>query len=454
ARQQNYAYAFELLRETLMQEPAFWEARQAIRKTQFEKTGIGEKTNIVRQIFAGIMTVIPVFIIGPIYLKKNQPKKAMDLAEKCLIYDPTFLPSLNLLCQGFEALELRRHLVDTLEMAEKYHPKSTGVLNWLVEAYSRVGDGHNALRIQQKIVELSPENQDALGSLKSAAALAAMEEGHWEDADSFHDLIRDKDKSETLEKKGQSVARDEATLQHLIKSAEADVNETDNATNRRNLAKLYRQHEQYDKALECYNRVIEITGTMEANIDVAISETMSESYDKAIKEWQEYAKEDEANREEADKNIKEIAIQKQDMRFERAKERIKYFPGNPEFRYELGEMYFNHKYYSEALKQFQRAQKNPNFRDKSVSFMAKCFMAKKQYDIAVEQLRGILEKLPTMNNFKKDTLYSLGIALEKIGEFDEAADYFKQIYQVDVEFKDIQDKIDAFYARKKKKNKE
>ena len=40
----------------------------------------------------------------------------------------------------------------------------------------------------------------------------------------------------------------------------------------------------------------------------------------------------------------------------------------------------------------------------------------------------------------------LGVVLEKMGKKEEAIEQFKQIYEVDISYKDVAAKVDAFYS--------
>ncbi len=47
---------------------------------------------------------------------------------------------------------------------------------------------------------------------------------------------------------------------------------------------------------------------------------------------------------------------------------------------------------------------------------------------------------------KKELIYNLGAVLDAMGKKDEAAEQFKLIYEVDIGYKDVQERVDAYYA--------
>ena len=47
---------------------------------------------------------------------------------------------------------------------------------------------------------------------------------------------------------------------------------------------------------------------------------------------------------------------------------------------------------------------------------------------------------------KKSLIYMLGCVLEKMSKKEEAMDQFKQIYEVDIGYKDVSARVDAYYS--------
>ena len=47
---------------------------------------------------------------------------------------------------------------------------------------------------------------------------------------------------------------------------------------------------------------------------------------------------------------------------------------------------------------------------------------------------------------KKELIYQLGSILEKMGKKEESIEQFKQIYEIDIGYKDVAAKVDAYYG--------
>ena len=76
-----------------------------------------------------------------------------------------------------------------------------------------------------------------------------------------------------------------------------------------------------------------------------------------------------------------------------------------------------------------------------------CFRRKEQFDMAMQQLEAAAREITRMDGLKKDILYTMGEIAESNGDREAASDYFKQIYQVDIKYRDVAEKIEKIYAR-------
>ncbi|PJF38774.1 MAG: hypothetical protein CUN55_16305, partial [Phototrophicales bacterium] len=118
------------------------------------------------------------------------------------------------------------------------------------------------------------------------------------------------------------------------------------------------------------------------------------------------------------------------------------------YRFELGQLYFEEGLMDLALQQFQLSQRSPKVRTKSLLYMGRAFKGGKKYDLAVEQLQTLTKELQLMDETKKSAIYELADAFELMGRESEAIEEYKKLYQHDIGYRDVADKINAFYERK------
>lgn len=53
-----------------------------------------------------------------------------------------------------------------------------------------------------------------------------------------------------------------------------------------------------------------------------------------------------------------------------------------------------------------------------------------------------------MDEVKKDVVYQMGVLAEQMGRQQEAVAYFKEIYSVDIKYRDIAQRIESSYQKK------
>jgi tetratricopeptide (TPR) repeat protein len=126
--------------------------------------------------------------------------------------------------------------------------------------------------------------------------------------------------------------------------------------------------------------------------------------------------------------------------------RAERYPTDLQIRFELGQLYFQMGKITEAMKEFQRAQGNPHRRIQAMSYLGQCFGRRGIHDLAASTFQDAIKEKVVFDEEKKELVYLLGCVYEKMEKKDEAIAQFKQIYAVDVDYKDVSAKMDAFYG--------
>ncbi|MFO7821312.1 MAG: tetratricopeptide repeat protein [Lentisphaeria bacterium] len=445
--QKNYGYAFEILRNVLLAEPGLTEARMKLREAQLEKAG--DKANPVRQVLATITTAWPIFVKGPMELKKGNYAQALDTAEKAMDTDPTVLSTLTFLKNAAMKAELTTVALNAMEIAAKFHPKNRRSLKNLAQLYQKEGQAGKSIQVLQKLQSLDPNSLDVQAQLKHATALAAMEDAQWEKADSFRDVVKDNQGAQTQEDQERVAARDVESRKKLIQSLR-EKTEQGNATggDYRKLAELYSQNQQYDEAIAAYQKISEVTGTIDPGIESAVTDTMRDKYDQQISDLKTKLEDNPDQEEEIQKQIKKIEEERDAVLLERLQKRVRNYPNEMEYRLELGLAYWNRGEIDAALNEFQHAQRNPQFAVKSRLYMAKCLMAKGLTDIAIERLQeNVKDKDRIGPALIKETMYELAAAYEKSDDTDNALTTWKELYNQDVNYRDVAQRLEAYYQK-------
>lgn len=439
----NFDYAILLLKGIVQKEPGFMEARETLRKMERMKLSkMGFFKKMMSSMKAGSLATK-----GKAQLMRKKADAAMKIAEDAVAENMASIPALNLLAQAGQELDAPFITIEALEIAVEHHPNNVNILDWLATAYGDDKQGTKSLQIRQKIAAMDPKNMDKQQAVRGAAALATMEKGNMEkEGADYRDMLKDKDESVKMEQEDR-IVRDVNDVQSVIDELEKLIAAGEATTeNHRKLADLYQRGGDHVKALENYHQVVEKMGTLDPYIDAAIEKSELAKLNAAIEEWQAYGAAPE-NQAQAEQNIAQIEQQKLDYRKERATERARLYPNDTMLRFNLGVVCWDRGEVDEALQAFQIGQKNPAKRLVALVYLGRCFHAKGQYDMAVEQFDTAIGGMVGMYKEKLEALYYLGTTYEDMNNIDKASECFKQIYQANVSFKDVAQKIESLYKQ-------
>ena len=231
----------------------------------------------------------------------------------------------------------------------------------------------------------------------------------------------------------------ELLIQEKLKQIEA---EPKNMNARRALARIYIQGKRFYEAIDVLQQAIEVSGTMDPELDRMLSQTYVSYYDQQIDELRANGQENDAAQMEADKN---------QFVFDDLFSRVERYPNDLHLRYELGVKCFEYEYYDDALTHLQLAQKSPKDRLWALYYLAMCFLMKGQTDMAIMQLETARDSIPTMDELKKKVVYRLGLCAEEAGDLEKAYQYYKDVYSTDVGFEDLSDRMLAVSQALKQK---
>lgn len=434
---QNYDYAVAILTQVLDQEPGFFDCRQALRVAQHKKSG---GNTFFKKMLSGAGSS-PLLAKGQLALMKD-PLEALKIAEQILNGDANAASGHKLLSDAALAADLPRTAILSLEIVVKNSPKDEDAQKNLARAYSAAGQGEKAEKIFAELMRLHPNDLRLNEELKNISARKTLAEGGYEALSggqgSYRDILKNKDEAVALEQEQRQVkAQDVADK--MIREYEARIaDEPKNLKLLRSLAELYSQKKDFDRAIETYNRIVAQEGTADSSLQRAIGDTVLRKYDHALSQLDPQAPDYSAQ-------AAAITTERDNYLLAEAKQRTERYPSDLTIRFEYAELLFKAGRIGEAMPEFQKAQSNPNKRLQAMSYLGQCFARRGMNDMAARTLQNALKEKLAFDDEKKELIYALGNVLEKMGKADDAADQYKQIYEVDMGFKDVAEKVDAYY---------
>src|SRR5437870_6187889 len=218
----NFGYAISLLQEILTQEPQFLTGRELLRRAEVTKSKSAKKS------FFNISTAS--FTVMNAQRKiKNDPKRAVEILEKVLEKEPYNRQANLVLKEAALAAGWPEIGVFALRTLLEENPRDVKVLYELGRLYRQLGDHDQEVEIYNQVTAINPLDAEALRLGKEATAHASMKRGGWRQAESYRDLIKDKEIAISLEQQsrmrmtGERLARQIAETYALHQAEPANI---------------------------------------------------------------------------------------------------------------------------------------------------------------------------------------------------------------------------------------
>ena len=380
-------------------------------------------------------------------LLKENPEKALYEAEKILSVDVENAQAHKTIGEAAIALNFHKTAVLGYEEFYKLDPENVDKLLLLGNAYNRAGKIDQAIQCGDEALRIDPSRSDAQDLIKSAAVSNTMQSGNWEEDGDYRSKLKDESQTISLEQSSRMV-NDQTTLLTLIESTIQSIEETpENIGNYKNLADYYYRSDQLEKAILSIQKGRETpAGKIDATLEELEDKYRREVFLSKIKNLEETLK---LNPQKVE--IQEALDQERQnylsYKLERAKALVEKYPNEYALRFELGVLLFDQGCFKESIQHFQLSQKGSKIKQKSIFYLGRALMQDGKYDLAIEQLEQVKGTLNSMNELKKEVVYNLGIAYENANNPEASITAFKLLYANDISYKDVSQKIDAFYAK-------
>lgn len=198
----NFGYAISLLQGILKQEPEFLAGRQLLRRAEVLKNKGAKRA------FFNVSTSTIALMKAQRQLKKD-PKRAVEMIEKILENEPSSRQANLVLKQAALAAGWPEIAVFALQTLLEEKARDTRILHELGRIYHELGESGKAVEIYNRITQIDPLDAEAARLGRDEAARASIQTGGWTEAESYRDLIKDKEAAVSLEQQGRLVLADE-----------------------------------------------------------------------------------------------------------------------------------------------------------------------------------------------------------------------------------------------------
>jgi tetratricopeptide (TPR) repeat protein len=437
----NFGYAISLLRGILKQEPEFLTGRQLLRRTEVTRHKAAKKT------FFNISTA-PLAVMKAQREVKKDPKHAAEMIEKVLEDEPYNRQGNLVLKEAAVAAGWPEVGVFALRTLLEEAPRDVKLLHELGRLYHAMGESDKEVETYNQIVDIEPLDAEAVRLGKDAAARASMTTGGWTQAESYRDLIKDKDLAVSLEQQSRMRLSGESLDQQIAEVFAKHEAEPKNVDLARRLGVLNEEKNDIDSAIAWYQYAADLTSGTDAGLTRKVSDLKMRTSEGEIAAHEEFlatarpGDEDHAKRLE---ELNEARKKRAELLVEGARKRVEQNPTDLQFRFELGEHLVSAGRFRDALPELQRARQNPNARLKAMNLVGRCYGELGMMDLAMKQLEDAAKEILSMDAMKKEIVYNLGLVYEQMGEKEKSLNCMKQIYEADYGYKDVAERVESSY---------
>src|SRR6266513_2388527 len=440
----NFGYAISLLQGILKQEPQFLTGRQLLRRTEVTKSKSAKKS------FFNISTA-PLAVMKAQREIKRDPRRAVEMLEGVLEEEPYNRQANLVLKEAAVAAGWPEIGVFALRTLLEENPRDIKVLHELGRLYHDLGESDREVEIYNQISEINPLDAQALRLGKEASAHASMKRGGWTQAESYRDLIKDKEIAISLEQQSRMRLTGESLDRQIAETYALHQAEPANIDLARRLGALNEQKEDFEAAIGWYEYAANLTKGADAGLVRKASDLKIKSLEREIAAHEEFLSSHNATNElyaKTSELLKAAKVRRAELLIVDAQERVARNPTDLQLRFEVGENLFHAGRFREAVPELQRARQNPYARLKAMNLLGRCYGELEMLDLAVKQLEEASSEILSTGAMKKAVVHNLGLVYDRMGEREKSLACMKQIYEVEHGYKDVAARVESSYISK------
>jgi tetratricopeptide (TPR) repeat protein len=420
-------------------EPGFLKARQALRIARVKKFGSGGAMSRMFGSVTGSTSLAKAFANT-----KKDPLKALEAAEQALSSNPHNVQALKLMADAAETLGFLQTAIFAMETANDESPKNVAILLKLGHLYQVAHDAEKASQAYEEVLKIDPNNSEAYAGKKDSQANEAMRKGNWDKADSYRDVMKDSDEAASLEQAGKIFKDEDVVRAQMAEVFNLTTQQPENIAHWRKLGDLALQVNEFDYAIQCYEHAFNLSKGADGTLEGLVSQAKIKKHSFLIEQKQEQVQaspEDENLKQE----LQDLQTQRDQLELEEAEALVRHYPNDLDLHYSLAQTYIRQGHVDKAIREFQAAAANPKTRIACTYWMGRCYREKGMLDMALQRFKAAADQTPGMDLLKKEILYNMGLTFEQTGDKKAAIEQFKLIYDVDVSYGDVAQRIEDYY---------
>jgi tetratricopeptide (TPR) repeat protein len=433
-RRKNYDHAITLYREILQIDPDCGEARAGTRMAAIKKLEKRYPSAIER----AVLNFGPNLCLPFAKLFRSHAWTS-SLCEQALRRDPKNVGLNHRLGHSLLALGHKKSAEAAFRVVTEVDQTDIESLKILGRLLAERKDHEAAISCFERALKLNPRDQEAGKMRKDLAAEGAIRKGGFEQAKSSRDLAKS-DRQLHEAERAQRIVRTQDDIGSAIDDLDAEIAKApSDARLLGKKARLLADRNDFPGALSAVAKALELSPEI-----VDLQDLKGDLELRKIEaEIVEADREAKAGEDGADDRLRRLRRTLASKELEELRRRVRNNPTDPMYRFKLGKALLTEGETAEATEHLQAAIKEPKLRIGAQQLLGRAFASQGLPDLAIKQFTEAISKLAGMNDQKKELLYELAQLHEKKGGKDAALDVYQQIYESDVAYKDVGDRIKA-----------
>ncbi len=364
--------------------------------------------------------------------------EALIRAEGVLAKDPGAIAVMMVLLKSARQLELANTvpwiggvIIDAQRVANKTNKR---VLMEVAEAFAALEEFGRAIEACDLAKKSDPNDATLAQMLTEYSTKYTIQKGKYGQEGDFTKGVKDLEHQQELSQQD-AMVKDRKFLDSQIEKSRAEYLQDPTLPGKINayvdaLLKVEEDAPE-SQAIEVLNKANETTGAYQFKMrigDIKIRQM--------TRKWREFKEAGQA--EEAKKQARlRLAFE-----LEEYNERAVNYPTDLTIKYELGRRQLLAGRFDDAIGNLQQASNDPRRRLQAMNALGMAFAKKGYLREAAETFQRALQgDVPELRT--KELLYNLGDVQEKMEDFDEARDAFSQLAQIDYQYKDVRERLEA-----------
>ena len=443
----NYDYAIELLFQLLQMDPTNVKARQTLwlaEKRKFDEGDSGKSKGL----FGGLGSRLSAGVSALM----GKPLKIIEACERALMSDPY---DANIRCKlaqaAYETGDIET-AVAAYESAREIDAHSATALRELGRLYrEKFKTSHNrdelnlALARFEELLSVQPSDYEAREAAQQLAAQRAIDDARWQEAESSDELIRDKDKQKDLEDSERMIRTEDDVDREITRMQTQIANEPNRARHHVRLGELLLQKHRFKSAEQSFKKAYELDKT-NTTIRAKLGDVKIRFLEVKVEHLEDKLQ-TQGDDPEISRQIDGWRKKLGDFMVKEYHKRIREQPTNMDFHHVLGDLLYARGEYDQSMQMFQKSVADPRYRLSANHMLGRCLVAKEMHDRAINMFQRAVDGVVVMNQQVKNVYYDMGETYEKMEDWKSAEQAYGKIYDTDVGFRDIAQKMDTVYKK-------